>query len=34
MQSVRDIWGMVEEAYLIKFPGGIVLREMCSLQWS
>ena len=34
MQSVRDIWGMIEEEYLIIFPGGIVLREMCILQWS
>ena len=32
--KLRRYWGMVEEDYLIIYPGGVVLREMCTLQWS
>ena len=35
----RYMWGInkdigVEEEYLIVYPGGNVLREMCTLRWN
>ena len=33
MQAMRGYWGMIEEEMII-YSAGIVLREMCILQWS